>query len=57
MAYKKMYLSLVDATTKAIELLTEGLQKAEKIYVEGDDAVVSLIPSSDEGTSLLKPGE
>ncbi len=37
--YKKMYFTLLDSLEKAIEILVEGQNKAEDIYVEtyGDE--------------------
>ena len=36
--YKKMYLELMDATEKAIDLLIAAQQKSENIYVETCDS-------------------
>lgn len=38
MDYKKMYFTLFEASTKAIELLQQAQQEAENIYIEQKNA-------------------
>lgn len=43
MDYKKMYLVLFDATAKAIDLLVEAHQEAERLCIEHDNTPIELI--------------
>ena len=40
--YKTMYLTLVDEVANTIDNLTAVLQKAEEIYIEGDDTEIEI---------------
>ena len=35
--YKQMYLTLLDATEKAMAILIEAQQKCEELYIDGDE--------------------
>ncbi len=44
--YKKMYLTLLQAQTEAIELLQKAAQKAEDIYISSENiSILKDIPS------------
>lgn len=42
--YKKMYVELFNAATKAINILQKFQQSTEEMYISGDDAVIDLLP-------------
>lgn len=46
--YKEMYLIMARATEKAIRILTESQQRAEEIYISGQEPDLKLLtPSQD----------
>ena len=43
-AYKKMYLSLFNAITTAIDQLKNAQMKGEDTYIESDDTPLTILP-------------
>ena len=46
--YKKMYHILFHETTDVIEQLQKAQQRTEKVYIESDDAPISIVEDEDE---------
>ena len=46
--YKSMYLKLFNRITDAINILHEGQQEKEKVFIESDDEPILLLPEDKE---------
>lgn len=46
--YKEMYLTLMRATEKAIRTLIEAQQECEELYLDAEDASLTVLPERKE---------
>ena len=42
--YQEMYLTMIRASEKAIRILIEAQQKCEELYLDAEDAPLTLLP-------------
>lgn len=52
--YKKMYLSLFNDVTDAIEHLKQAQIKAEEIYISSNDAQLTALPDSQQSETTTE---
>lgn len=45
--YKNMYLEMVDAAEKAINILIEAQRNAEEIYISADESYIKVVPDGE----------
>ncbi len=42
--YQQMYLTMMRATEKALNILIEAQQKCEEVYLSGEETKITLLP-------------
>lgn len=50
MGYKEMYYHLAGKVSDAVETLQTAMQTAEEMYLEGEDATITLLPDPEDDT-------
>lgn len=48
MSYKEMYYHLAGKVSDAVEILQTAMQTTEEMYLEGEDATITILPDPED---------